>query len=405
MDLPKPSRDPLEGLSFSFPSDHARDEPAFEPRPEPEPRGRRAPEPRPEPKPQTDPPDDDRASRHAHLPIGETPMTDPRSLGSSFLVHAAIVLLTSFTVMTATMPRAAEGPMTLRGEVEPVDNRANVGKVPGEGGGSPGEIGGLGRVAFVAPSSEGAQGAGLDPAAETLLRDILPSRTQPPAEGLQRALPGPQTSGVGLIPGSGTGGGGGSGGGSGGGVGRGIGPGTEFFGAKETGRSFAYVIDCSGSMATRSSLDVAKREVLSSLGVLPPDAKFSVIFYNLRARIFTDPEGKQGLMPATAANKTRIENQLQTVSPEGGTDHMLALRTALGLKPEVVFFLTDADLMTNNDVNEILAEAGSSRIQAVEFGHGPDLGENTPLRRMATTTGGTYRYIDVTKFPRSAAGY
>ena len=35
---------------------------------------------------------------------------------------------------------------------------------------------------------------------------------------------------------------------------------------------------------------------------------------------------------------------------------MLALRTALGLKPEVVFFLTDADLMTNNDVNEILAE-------------------------------------------------
>jgi hypothetical protein len=84
---------------------------------------------------------------------------------------------------------------------------------------------------------------------------------------------------------------------------------------------------------------------------------------------------------------------------------MLALRTALGLKPEVVFFLTDADLMTNNDVNEILAESGGSRIQAVEFGHGPDLGENTPLRRMATTTGGSYRYIDVTKFPRSSGRF
>ena len=201
------------------------------------------------------------------------------------------------------------------------------------------------------------------------------------------------------------GGGGGSGGGSGGGVGRGIGPGTEFFGTREHGRSFAYVIDCSGSMATRNSLEVAKRELLASLNVLPPDARFSVIFYNLKVRVFTDPGGQQGLMPATSANKARVQNQLRTVGPDGGTDHMLALRTALGLKPEVVFFLTDADLMSNNDVNEILAEAGGSRIQAVEFGRGSDLGMETPLRRLATTTGGTYRYIDVTNFPRSASGY
>ena len=110
-------------------------------------------------------------------------------------------------------------------------------------------------------------------------------------------------------------------------------------------------------------------------------------------------------MPATAANKVRVQGQLQTVAPDGGTDHMVALRTALGLKPEVIFFLTDADLMTNNDVNAILAEANGSRIQAVEFGRGTDLGMQTPLRRLATTTGGTYRYIDVTNFPRSASGY
>ena len=55
---------------------------------------------------------------------------------------------------------------------------------------------------------------------------------------------------------------------------------------------------------------------------------------------------------------------------------MLALRTALGLKPEVIFFLTDAvDLMTNSDVNEILAEVGATRIQAVEFGRGTTLGQ------------------------------
>ena len=72
---------------------------------------------------------------------------------------------------------------------------------------------------------------------------------------------------------------------------------------------------------------------------------------------------------------------------------------------EVIFFLTDADLMTNGDVNEILAEAGKTRIQAVEFGRGINLGERTPLRRLAATTGGAYLYIDVSQFPRSAAGY
>ena len=75
------------------------------------------------------------------------------------------------------------------------------------------------------------------------------------------------------------------------------------------------------------------------------------------------------------------------------------------LKPEVIFFLTDADSMVDREVNEIVAEAHGCRIQAVEFGRGTDLGTQTPLRRLAIATGGTYRFIDVTRFPRSASGY
>ena len=179
---------------------------------------------------------------------------------------------------------------------------------------------------------------------------------------------------------------------------------TEFFGARSNGHSFTYVIECSSSMASRNSLDVAKRQLLASLDQLPPDAQFSVIFYNMRAQVFTDPGGQPGMMAATAANKARIQSQFQTVTPDGGTDHMLALRTALGLKPDVVFFLTDADLMTNNDVNKILAMAGSSRIQAIEFGRGSAPGPATQLRRLATSTNGTYHYIDVTTFPRPISG-
>jgi hypothetical protein len=104
-------------------------------------------------------------------------------------------------------------------------------------------------------------------------------------------------------------------------------------------------------------------------------------------------------MAATAANKSRVNAQLALVTPDGGTDHMLALKAALMLRPEVIFFLTDADLMTDSDVHEILTLAGSTRIQAIEFGRGVDLDTSGPLRRLATATGGTYRYLDVTGFP------
>src|SRR5271157_1344011 len=389
MEQPFPTRDPIEGLHFIFKTDEAAA--AADPRPE-----RKSAE--------VDEPDG-RALLH-QLHLGETPLTDPRALGSSALVHVLLIALASLTVLNASITRLPEASAVLRGEIEPVDNRADKGKVAGSGGGSPGEIGGLGSIAFVAPAAgANPQGPGLYPAADALLNEILPSTAQHPAEALQRALPGPQTTGVGLIPGFGLGGGGGWGGGSGGGLGRGIGPGTEFFGAREHGQSFAYVIDCSGSMKKWNSLEVAKRELLASLNQLPPDARFSVIFYNERARVFADPSGQQGLMPATTTNKVQVQSQLQRVTPEGDTKHMVALRTALGLKPEVIFFLTDSRDMSDNDVNEILAETHGSRIQAVEFDLGPDLGKQTPLRRLATTTGGTYRYIDVTSFPRSASGY
>jgi hypothetical protein len=340
------------------------------------------------------------------LSLGKSPLTDFRSLGTSGLFHIFVVALASVTALSAALPTAANRPKALYAEVDPVDNRAEVPPSPGQGGGSLGDIGGMSDIPLVTPSDgKSPRGGTRDPVAETLLAEIVPSSQPKPSETIQRALPGPQTAGQGLIPGSGSGGGGGAGGGSGGGAGRGIGPGTQFFGARDHAHSFAYVIDCSGSMATRNSLEIAKREMLASISQLPPDAQFAVIFYNLQARMLTDPSGKKGLMAATAPNKARVPSQLATIAPDGGTDHMTALRAALTLKPEVIFFLTDADLMSNNDVNEILAEVGPTRIQAVEFGRGTELGQRTPLGRLATTTGGSYLYIDVSHFPRSNSGF
>ncbi len=341
------------------------------------------------------------------LRFGATPLTDPRSLAGSALVHVCLLLVVSLKILNAALPETVPASKALYAEVDPVDNRAErFPRVPGEGGGSPGEIGGTSTLPFIpVDNGKDPQNATRDPGAETLLTEILPSSLIRPPERPQRALPGPQTAGQGIIPGSGSGGGGGEGGGSGGGVGRSIGPGTEFFGARDHAHSFAYVIDCSGSMVTYNSLEVAKRELLGSVSQLPPDAQFAVIFYNSQARTLSDSQGRQGLMAATASNKARMQTQLGAIPPFGGTNHLLALRKALAFKPEVVFFLTDAEDMTTADVDEILNEVGSTRIQAVEFGSGTHLGQRSALARLAAKTGGTYRYIDVSQFPKSSSGF
>jgi hypothetical protein len=310
------------------------------------------------------------------------------------LFHVVLLVVASMAALSVAVPVERELPRVLRGELDAVDNRAAK-----AGGGSPGEMGGEGVVeSLPAANGPSPRGEARDPAADALLSEILPSSST--SDMAQRALPGPQTTGLGVLPGPGTGGGGGSGTGSGGGAGGGVGPGTEFFGAREHAGSFAYVIDCSGSMATRNALEVAKRELLASMGQLPPDARFAIVFYSLRATTLSDVKGHRGMMAATAVNKARVRSQLDAIVPDGGTDHMLALRAALALHPEVIFFLTDADLMNNSDVAEILAESGSTRIQAIEFGRGADLGGSGPLRRLASSSGGSYRYLDVIRFPK-----
>ena len=86
-----------------------------------------------------------------------------------------------------------------------------------------------------------------------------------------------------------------------------------------------------------ATLQVAKQELVASLGQLPPESRFSVIFYNLRIRVYVDPSGQHEVMPATTANKTWVESQFEAVVPEGPSAYSLALQTALDLNPDVDF--------------------------------------------------------------------
>lgn len=169
---------------------------------------------------------------------------------------------------------------------------------------------------------------------------------------------------------------------------------TEFFSIVDRAGSFAYVIDRSGSMATRDAIDVVKRGVRQRVRKLTSDVSYCVVFYNLRPTVFSDAKGRPGLMVATEVNKERTRLQLEAIEADGGTDHRLGLRTGLAERPQAVFFLTDADLISNEDATQMIAEAGKTRIHVIELKKGA--GEVSPaLRRLAVDTGGRFRVINV----------
>ena len=325
--------------------------------------------------------------------VGRTPLTDPRSLLGSFLLHVGLLAIASAVVFHASTaePEVEPTDRVIRGELDGIDNRANEESSSG-GGGDPTSV-----ATDVAVDRANPTEPTRDPAADALLSEVLPTRTA--ATPVAATLPGPSLADLGLAPGTSAGSGGiGAKGGYGGGVGTSVGPGTEFFGMHDKGGSYAYVIDRSGSMTVRHSLEVAKRELLVSLVQVPNDVTFAVVFYNSDATVFSDPSGRSAMMLASPTNKRRVQDLLATIPPYGGTNHILALKTALALHPEVLFFLTDADSMRPEEVTDILAIAGKTRIHAVEFGQTGALGGSTPLQTLAKKSGGSYRYLDVNTF-------
>ena len=106
---------------------------------------------------------------------------------------------------------------------------------------------------------------------------------------------------------------------------------------------------------------------------------------------------------ATDINRTLARQFISGVQPDGGTDHMPALKKALRYQPDHLFFLTDADqpILSARELNEIkTTNNGRTKIHCVEFGKGPEISGDNFLKKLARDNDGTYRYRDVTRFGR-----
>lgn len=172
---------------------------------------------------------------------------------------------------------------------------------------------------------------------------------------------------------------------------------TEVFGVTGEGSEFVYVFDSSSSMTGRP-LAAAKQELLGSLESLGRVHQFQIIFYNESPTIFT-PDGVRGkLVFATEENKRAAKKYVADITAQVATRHEPALMLAVGMKPDVIFFLTDGDepQLSSAQLKRIRrANRQPAAIHVIQFGVGaPPVGDSW-LKKMARENQGQYSFFNI----------
>jgi hypothetical protein len=162
---------------------------------------------------------------------------------------------------------------------------------------------------------------------------------------------------------------------------------TQFFGVPAQGRSIVYVIDRSASMGLENRLGRAVGEVKESLALLPAHCRFQLVAY---ARLPEMLRQSNGLVAAGPESVALAGQQLNQLRAEGGTDHVRALKTALLLSPDVIYFLTDEDELTLADVNTITAyNRGRTSIHTICLV--APASKRSPMQELARRNRGQFR--------------
>jgi tetratricopeptide (TPR) repeat protein len=130
--------------------------------------------------------------------------------------------------------------------------------------------------------------------------------------------------------------------------------------------------------------------------MLASTQQFQVIFYNHDVTVFNPNPGlAPRLMFADDGTKDLAEQFIRALPATGGTEHVEALRRALLLGPDVIFFLTDAEdpQLTARQLEQLRRLNRGSVIHAIEFGTGPPSGGDNFLMRLARQNNGQHTYV------------
>ncbi len=179
---------------------------------------------------------------------------------------------------------------------------------------------------------------------------------------------------------------------------------TGVFGVKGKGTRFVYVFDRSASMSGYMGrpIHAAQQQLLASLEDLQENHQFQIIFYNEYPSIFNPfHPAPPKLLYGNKINRNHAVDFVESIKPSGQTNHIAALKIALNMKPDVIFFLTDADepQLTTKELATITSRNDSvgASINCIQFGVGRNLGTRNFLVRLADLNGGQYSYVDLNK--------
>jgi len=168
--------------------------------------------------------------------------------------------------------------------------------------------------------------------------------------------------------------------------------GVSFFGTSSKASRLVFVIDKSGSMKSRagreSRLDKAKIELKRTLKTLSPEMEFFIFFYDTVE--LPMPGGK--LLKATPENISEAIKWVNLVECDGGTRPMSALYSALNLKAEAIWLLTDG-AFHESVPNKIRAANARLKAQINTVGFMDRSGEQA-LKQIADDSGGSYNFVE-----------
>jgi len=190
-------------------------------------------------------------------------------------------------------------------------------------------------------------------------------------------------------------------------AGRAAGGAASLFGVTGVGNRVVYVVDRSDSMNGFGGRPwmAAKAELIRSLDQLTQSQFFQLVFYNEEPRPFRGASAAGGVVQMIQGEKreiTRAQQYIELADAFGGTGHLDALKLALRMRPDVIFFLTDGRVpsLSGSELAEIrqMADRQGTTIHGIEFGTQSQADPTTFVRALASENRGEYRYFDVTTF-------
>jgi hypothetical protein len=161
----------------------------------------------------------------------------------------------------------------------------------------------------------------------------------------------------------------------------------EFFLTQTKAHSVGFVVDCSSSMVG-NKFEAVRAELARSIAQLKSDQRFFVVFFNDSFFPMTGSSRSPQLVSADRQHKEEILGFLGSAQANGGTNPEPALRFMAGLRPDVIYLLSDGDFAPLAE--DTYRQLGAAGVMVHTIGF--EVWGGVPiLEEIAKRSGGSYR--------------